>query len=523
MTLEPVARRRVVSLLAAAALVGAVGVNHADASSADVTASAPASSPSSPSSPSNTTAQALLPATLPTLPSRLRGLGSARQVVVVTDPRGTSRATLTAYQKVGSAWRRVLGPVAARIGRNGFTKATTRVQGSQTTPEGSFVLGPSFGNGRSPGTRMGYREVDSNDRWVYDRSDPGTYNTYQPSGDWSNQERLSQIAYRQYRYSVVIGFNHPVMSLSPTARPQASAAVSTRVGGGIFLHVTKVVDGVSQPTAGCVSVAETHMRSLLRWLDPAKHPRIVMGRRSSILTPLASSAVSAMSAATSVQPRSVVSTSTFGVSRGGRPLTVVRLGARRPTHRLVVIGVIHGNEREGLRVVSRLKTLPLPAGLAVWLVPTMNPDGVAADARVNAGGVDLNRNFRRAWVRANQGTSRYSGPRAASEPETRAVEALLARVDPNLVVIFHSPLNGVDTYGAKSPATVRALAAAAGFRSASFDCSGGCHGTLTQWFNHAHPGSHGQAITFEFGASSPRYSVITRVARALVTVAATAP
>ena len=516
MTLEPVARRRVVSLLAAAALVGAVGVNHADASSADVTASAPASSPSSPSSPSNTTAQALLPATLPTLPARLRGLGSARQVVVVTDPRGTSRATLTAYQKVGSAWRRVLGPVAARIGQNGFTKATTRVQGSQTTPEGSFVLGPSFGNGRSPGTRMGYREVDSNDRWVYDRSDPGTYNTYQPSGDWSNQERLSQIAYRQYRYSVVIGFNHPVMSLSPTARPQASAAVSTRVGGGIFLHVTKLVDGVSQPTAGCVSVAETHMRSLLRWLDPAKHPRIVMGRRSSILTPLAS-------AATSVQPRSVVSTSTFGVSRGGRPLTVVRLGAVRPTHRLVVIGVIHGNEREGLRVVSRLKTLPLPAGLAVWLVPTMNPDGVAADARVNAGGVDLNRNFRRAWVRANEGTSRYSGPRAASEPETRAVEALLSRVDPNLVVIFHSPLNGVDTYGAKSPATVRALAAAAGFRSASFDCSGGCHGTLTQWFNHAHPGSHGQAITFEFGASSPRYSVITRVARALVTVAATAP
>jgi len=497
--------------MAAGALVALLGARDASAS------------PASTATPKLTTPVKMivapLSASVASIPSRLKSLGDARQVVVVTDPRGTSRATLTAYQKVGTVWHRVLGPVAARIGRNGFTRASTRVQGSQTTPVGSFVLGPSFGNGPSPGTRMGYREVDSNDRWVFDRSDPGTYNTYQPSGNWSNQERLSEIAYRQYRYSVVIGFNHPVMSLSPTARPRASAAVSTRVGGGIFLHVTKVADGVSQPTAGCVSVAESHMRALLRWLDPSKHPRIVMGPRSSILTPGASTAASAAS----LRTRTVMTTSTFGVSRGGRPLTVMRLGALRPTHRLVVIGVIHGNEREGLRVVNRLKALPLPSGLAVWLVPTMNPDGEAANMRVNAAGVDLNRNFRRLWERANEGTSRYSGPRAASEPETRAIEALLTRVDPNLVVIFHSPLNGVDTYGAKSPATVRALAAAAGFRSASFDCSGGCHGTLTQWFNHTHPGSHGQAITFEFGATSLRYAGISRVARALVTVAASAP
>lgn len=445
-----------------------------------------------------------------TLPTQLIGVGSAQQLIVVTDPTPTMYATLTAYQKVGALWHRMLGLMTARIGRNGFVKAANRVQGTGTTPTGSFVLGPSFGSGTSPGTAMPYRRFDSTDRWVYDKSDPSTYNTYQPSGNWGNQEKLSQIKYGQYRYAVVIGYNHPVMSMSASARPHASAGVNTKLGGGIFLHVTKYIPGNShsEPTAGCVSVDLLQMKALLKWLNPAKNPRIIIGSRSTIVR---SSALNASSAVTPL-----MTTRTIGYSRAGRAIMAYHRAGSSPTRELVVIGVIHGDERKGLAVTTLLTSLKLPTNLGVWIIPTMNPDGMRSDVRGNARGVDLNRNFPYSWRSANAGTSRWSGPSAASEPETKAVKAFLSKVKPKLVVIFHSPLGGVDSYGAKSLKTVKRFAKAAGYPVGYFDCAGGCHGTLTQWFNHSYSG---QAITFEFGSAAPSRSSIQRVATALTSVA----
>ena len=100
------------------------------------------------------------------------------------------------------------------------------------------------------------------------------------------------------------------------------------------------------------------------------------------------------------------------------------------------------------------------------------------------------------------------------------METFLNRVSPNLVVIFHSPLNGVDRSGTKSLTTVKRLARLSGFPVGNFFCNTGCHGTLTQWFNHVH---RGQAITFEFGPSRPTNAVIGTVAAAVLTVGASAP
>lgn len=43
-------------------------------------------------------------------------------------------------------------------------------------------------------------------------------------------------------------------------------------GGGIWLHVDH-----GGPTQGCVSLAQDVMKQLLRTLDPARHPVVVMG------------------------------------------------------------------------------------------------------------------------------------------------------------------------------------------------------------------------------------------------------
>jgi murein peptide amidase A len=110
----------------------------------------------------------------------------------------------------------------------------------------------------------------------------------------------------------------------------------------------------------------------------------------------------------------------------------------------LVVGVIHGTEPAGLAVVQRLRTAPLPAGVHLWLVPTINPDGLAAGTRQNAHGVDLNRNWPTAWAHNGRPwDGYYSGPRPLSEPENRAMRAFILRVKPALTIWYHQPLDVV--------------------------------------------------------------------------------
>ena len=126
-----------------------------------------------------------------------------------------------------------------------------------------------------------------------------------------------------------------------------------------------------------------------------------------------------------------------GTSVEGRPITAVRRGD--PEGRAVlVIGVIHGDEQAGLDIVERLGTLPVPDGIDLYLVDSMNPDGVAHDVRHNANGVDLNRNFPYNWGPiAEPGNWEYAGPSAASEPETQAMVEFISELRPDIVVWYH--------------------------------------------------------------------------------------
>jgi protein MpaA len=142
----------------------------------------------------------------------------------------------------------------------------------------------------------------------------------------------------------------------------------------------------------------------------------------------------------------IVRTVVLGRSVRGRPIRAFERGdvTAPPT---VVVGVIHGTEPAGLAVVARLRHDPLPAGVHLWLVPTVNPDGLAAGTRQNAHGVDLNRNWPTAWVpNGRPWDGYYSGPRPLSEPENRAMRAFLLRVRPALTIWYHQPLDVV--YGA---------------------------------------------------------------------------
>ena len=145
----------------------------------------------------------------------------------------------------------------------------------------------------------------------------------------------------------------------------------------------------------------------------------------------------------SAQPQSPHRSLVVGHSVRGRAIVAYERGDPTAPATLVV-GVIHGTEPAGLAVIRRLRHVPLPAGVRLWLVPTANPDGLAAGTRQNAHGVDLNRNWPTAWVRNGvPWDGYYSGPRPMSEPENRAMRAFILRIRPALTIWYHQPLDVV--------------------------------------------------------------------------------
>jgi protein MpaA len=129
---------------------------------------------------------------------------------------------------------------------------------------------------------------------------------------------------------------------------------------------------------------------------------------------------------------------TIGMSHLGRPIVAVQI-QDSPHRPVIAVGSIHGDESMGLEVVERLRNSPdIPEGLNLWIIPTVNPDGLAASVRGNARGVDLNRNFATDdWQFVGQGSEKYSGEAAASEVETKAVQQFVLEQQPLLVVWWH--------------------------------------------------------------------------------------
>ena len=199
----------------------------------------------------------------------------------------------------------------------------------------------------------------------------------------------------------------------------------------------------------------------------------------------------------------------IGKSVKGRPIKAFRLGERGKP-KVLLIATMHGDEGATRQILLALRDGRKVLGADVWLIPDYNPDGLARGTRKNARGVDLNRNFPFRW--ADLDGSYESGPRPASEPETRAVMRFLRGVKPARIVSFHQPLYGVDT-DTKNRAFARRVANALNLPRKTFDCGGVCHGTMTGWYNARFAGA---ALTVEYGARPDRGYLRTTVPRQLM-------
>ena len=137
--------------------------------------------------------------------------------------------------------------------------------------------------------------------------------------------------------------------------------------------------------------------------------------------------------------------------------------------RVLVIGAIHGDELSSSSValhwikLAEETSAPWSQVIHWRFIPALNPDGLLATppSRVNARGVDLNRNFptpnwerdaRTYWEkRTRKDPRRWPGPSPLSEPESRFLHDEMQSFKPDLIVSIHAPYGVLDFDGPSIP------------------------------------------------------------------------
>jgi L,D-peptidoglycan transpeptidase YkuD (ErfK/YbiS/YcfS/YnhG family) len=221
-------------------------------------------------------------------PLDLIGLGSARQVIIVTTSGWSEiHGTVEAWELIGGTWTLVLAPYNSNIGINGWVVGSQRIQGDHKTPVGVYPLHRAFGRSPDPGSGLPYRQLTPSNYWAGDQRDPKTYNVFQVSRPSTAKWRTSQSEHLYYvtpayQYVAAIDYNLAGgVHRQADGQNVAITPANTRLGSAIFLHCYGTT-GPRGYTLGCVNTHPAKMVWLLRWLDAAKAPVIAMGPPSAI-------------------------------------------------------------------------------------------------------------------------------------------------------------------------------------------------------------------------------------------------
>ncbi|MFI5795715.1 L,D-transpeptidase family protein [Streptomyces sp. NPDC051677] len=174
---------------------------------------------------------------------------ASRQVVAVYgDGRDSATSTVVFYAKRGAAWERVR-TWPAHNGKKGWT-AEHRL-GDNRSPVGVFTLTAAAGVLDDPGTRLPYTQ----------------------SEDYAAPQWWDEAHWHDFDYVIAIDYNR-VKGAPPD---DAEQPLGEERGGGIWLHLDH-----GSGTSACVSLSRAAMEYLLRTLDPAGHPVVVMGDRAAL-------------------------------------------------------------------------------------------------------------------------------------------------------------------------------------------------------------------------------------------------
>ncbi|MFG2193979.1 L,D-transpeptidase family protein [Streptomyces sp. NPDC048639] len=188
---------------------------------------------------------------IPGLGERLRSRipAEAGQVVAVYGRgRNSADATVVLWTKNGGSWDRTRS-WTGHNGKRGWT--TDHRQDDKRSPVGVFTLTDAGGVLPDPG--------------------PGKGLPYSRSAAFAAPRSWAESHWHDFDYVIAIDYNR-VKGTAPNdpTRPEGQAK-----GGSIWLHMDH-----GSGTSGCVSLSKSGMAYLLRTLDPARHPVVVMGDRA---------------------------------------------------------------------------------------------------------------------------------------------------------------------------------------------------------------------------------------------------
>jgi hypothetical protein len=174
----------------------------------------------------------------------------------------------------------------------------------------------------------------------------------------------------------------------------------------------------------------------------------------------------------------------IGQSERGRPIMAEHWG-RATGPQVLVVGQIHGNECAPAWFVEEIRKNP-PSEYGIWLIPTLNPDGLEDGTRNNALGVDLNRD----------GFSQKAA-------ETRALLQFTSELQPVLSMHIHAPYSWVGSFNGGTASRVASRMAKEAFNSRAMNA--GTNSKTEGWFlwqgqDQVLPGH--QSVLVEFPAVS---------------------
>jgi murein peptide amidase A len=229
-----------------------------------------------------------------------------------------------------------------------------------------------------------------------------------------------------------------LVAASCSSEPDTEASSAATVGS------SALATSASEPTTAATSPAPTTSRATTSTTSSTTS--------TSTTTTIPTIATSTTDSSTASPPVAVTVPQVFGAldlsadvvelgrSVEGRPIVAERYGSPGG-RKVLVIGVIHGDEDDGVGIIEQLRASTVPEGVELWLVESMNPDGQAAQVRQNANQVDLNRNFPYKWGPISvPGDGQYAGVGPASEPETQSMVNFISQLRPDIAIWYHQDL-----------------------------------------------------------------------------------
>jgi hypothetical protein len=143
----------------------------------------------------------------------------------------------------------------------------------------------------------------------------------------------------------------------------------------------------------------------------------------------------------------------LGTTKNGNDIDVKEIGYGK--NHILVIGGIHGSFSPN--TITLVETLAdyyeanptlIPEDFIIDFIPTLNPDGVVANTRTNANGVDLNRNFDCDWKASAEysGGKVSGGSKAFSEAESQALKSFTEQKRVDAVILYFASEAGGKVY-----------------------------------------------------------------------------